>query len=126
MKLTKSIFVFAICMALFISVNAKATGDYFLGKWNVVILGTPQGDAKVTFKFERKDGKIQGSVLDSTAKELSKITDISEKDNTITGAFSASGYDLTFELTQVDADNAKGNVINMFDAKAVRVKEEKK
>lgn len=126
MKFTKLMFAFVICMALFLSVSAQSNVDYFLGKWNVLILGTPQGDAKVTFKFEKIDGKIQGSVLDSTAKEISKITNISEKDKTILGGFSASGYDLTFELTPVDQDNAKGNVIGMFDAKATRIKEEKK
>ena len=126
MKLSKLFFAFIVCMAFYVSAGAQTNIDYFLGKWNVAILGTPQGDAKVLFKFEKVDGKIQGSVLDSTAKEISKITEIKEKDKTVTGAFTASGYDLTFELTPVDQDNAKGNVMGMFDAKAVRMKEDKK
>jgi len=125
MKLTKLVFATVICMTLLLTAKAQTAADYFPGKWNAVIFGTPQGDVKVTFKFERKEGKIQGVVLDTAAKELSKITDLSEKDKSVTGAFTASGYDLTFELTQVDPDNAKGDVMGMFDVKAVRVKEEK-
>ena len=107
------------------SVNAQAPADYFAGKWNVVVMGTPQGDAKMTFVFERKDNKLTGAVQDSTGKEISKITQVDEKDKSITAAFNTQNYDVTITLEPVDDDHVKGSLLGMFDAKGVRVKEGK-
>jgi hypothetical protein len=101
------------------------TTDYFPGKWNIVVKGTPNGDAKMTFVIERKDGKLTGAVQDSTGKEMTKITSIDEKDKTITAAFTIQSYDVTLTLEPVDADDVKGSLMGMFDATGVRVKETK-
>jgi len=86
--------ILTVVLGLFFCINAKAqttapatTTDYFPGKWNIVVKGTPNGDAKMTFVIERKDGKLTGAVQDSTGKEMTKITSIDEKDKTITAAF---------------------------------------
>ena len=133
--------IFTVVLGLFISLNANAqtsapagsatpvmasattTTDYFPGKWNVLVKGTPNGDAKMTFVFERKEGKLTGAVQDSTGKELTKITSIDEKDKTITAAFTIQSYDVTLTLEPVDADDVKGSLMGMFDATGVRVKE---
>jgi hypothetical protein len=131
--------IFTLILALFVSVNVKAqttttatatgaattTTDYFPGKWNVVIMGTPGGDAKMTFALERKEGKLSGAVQDSTGKELTKITSIEEKDKSITAAFTIQSYDVTLTLDPIDDDHVKGSLMGMFDAKGVRVKENK-
>jgi hypothetical protein len=124
-------FIFALISSLFFGLNAKAqtatpaTTDYFPGKWNVIVSGTPNGDAKMTFVLERKDGKLGGAVQDSTGKELTKITSVDEKDKTATIAFSTQGYDVTLTLEPIDDDHVKGSLMGMFDAKGVRVKETK-
>src|SRR5579872_3774100 len=131
--------IFTLIIGLFLSITVKAqttattpaatttattaTTDYFPGKWNVVIMGTPNGDAKLTFALERKDGKLSGAVQDSTGKELTKITSIDEKDKTITAAFTIQSYDVTLTLEPIDDDHVKGSLMGMFDAKGVRVKE---
>jgi hypothetical protein len=130
--------IFTLVLALFVSIHAKAqttataatttattTTDYFPGKWNVIIMGTPNGDAKLTFALERKDGKLTGAVQDSTGKELSKITQVDEKDKTMTAYFNMMNYDLTLMLEPIDDDHVKGNMLGMFDAKGVRAKENK-
>lgn len=134
--------IFMLILALFVSINVKAqttattttaatttsvttTTDYFPGKWNVVIIGTPNGDAKLTFALERKDGKLSGAVQDTTGKELTRITSIDEKDKTITAAFTIQSYDVSLTLEPVDDDHVKGSLMGMFDAKGVRVKENK-
>jgi hypothetical protein len=113
--------VFGLMMCL--SVKAQSPIDYFVGKWNVTIVGTPNGDAKLNFLFEKKDGKLGGAVQDSTGKEISKISKIDTAGKTITAAFVAEGYDVTMTLEPVDEQNVKGSVMGMFDAKGVRVKE---
>ena len=117
--------MFALVMGLFLALNAKAqtTTDYFPGKWNVVVMGTPNGDAKMTFVLERKDGKLTGAVQDSTGKEMTKITQIDEKDKSITAAFTVQSYDVTLTLDPVDDDHVKGSLMGMFDAKGIRVKQ---
>ena len=117
--------IFTLVFALFLGVQSKAqtTTDYFPGKWNVVVMGTPNGDAKMTLVLERKDGKLTGVVQDTTGKEMSKITQIDEKDKTMTAAFKVQEYDVALTLEPVDDDHVKGNLLGMFDAKGVRVKE---
>ena len=120
----KLTFILTVAMALFFGLNAKAqTADYFPGKWNVVIMGTPNGDAKLTFVLERKDGKLAGVVQDTTGKEMTKITQIDEKDKTMTAAFTIQSYDVTLTMEPVDDDHVKGSLMGMFEAKGVRVKE---
>ena len=120
----KLTFIFTVAIALFFGLNAKAqTNDYFPGKWNVVVMGTPNGDAKMTFVLERKDGKLSGVVQDTTGKEMTKITQIDEKDKTITAAFTIQSYDVSLTMEPVDDDHVKGSLMGMFEAKGVRVKE---
>jgi hypothetical protein len=119
--------IFTVVLGLFFTVNAKAQSksDYYAGKWNVIVMGTPNGDAKMTFVFERKDGKLTGVVQDTTGKEMTKITQIDEKDKSITAAFTIQSYDVSITLDPVDDDHVKGSLMGMFDAKGVRVKESK-
>jgi len=119
--------LFTVVAGLLISFNVKAqtNADYFPGKWNITVMGTPGGDSKMTFVLERKDGKLGGVVQDSTGKETSKITSIVEKDKTITAAFTLQAYDLTMTLDPIDDDHVKGSLMGMFDAKGVRIKESK-
>jgi len=137
MKKLSLILTVAAGLLMSLTVNAQTTApaaaatataaatDYFPGKWNVVVMGTPNGDAKMTFVIERKEGKLTGAVQDSTGKELTKITSIEEKDKTITAAFTIQSYDVTLTLEPVDADDVKGSLMGMFDAKGVRVKDAK-
>ena len=79
----------------------------------------------MTFVIERKDGKLTGTVQDSTGNEMTQITQITEKEKSITAAFTVQGYDITLSLDPVDEDNVKGSLMGMFEAKGVRVKETK-
>jgi hypothetical protein len=135
MKKLSLIFTLIAGLMISLTVNAQttttttttvtSTTDYFPGKWNIVVMGTPNGDAKMTFVLQRVDGKLTGAVQDTTGKEMTKITTIDEKDKTITAAFTIQSYDVTLTLEPVDADNVKGSLMGMFDAKGVRVKEGK-
>ena len=124
--------ILTLIMGLFLSINVQAqtttaqvqtTTDFYPGKWNVIVYGTPNGDVKLNFILERKDGKIAGVIQDTTGKELSKITQVDEKDKTITAYFNLMNYDLTLTLDPVDDDHVKGNLMGMFDAKGARIKD---
>ena len=105
------------------AVKAQSTANYFVGKWAITVIGTPNGDTKLTFAFERKDGKLIGTVRDSTDKEVSKITQIDENDKTINAEFTINEHEVTLSLSPVDDDHVKGSIMGMFDAKGTRIKE---
>ena len=105
--------------------HAQSKTDYFPGKWKVTIYGTPNGDAAMIFQLERKDGKLTGTVRDSTDKEMSKLTKVDETDSSVNMFFTTQGYDVNVFLKPAPADSVKGNLMDMFDAKGIRLKENK-
>jgi len=105
------------------SASAQSGPDYFPGKWKVTVFGTPNGDAVMFFLLERKEGKLTGTVRDSTDKEMTKFSQIDEKEKNITVYFTAQGYDVNVYLEPVPADSVKGNLMGMFDTRGVRIKE---
>ncbi len=116
---------FGIAINSFSQITTPASkADFFVGKWEITIYGTPNGDSKMVTEFVRKDGKLTGELKDptDTTKPAIPITSIDEKDGEIEISFSASGYDLTLPLKKEDDDNLKGQLMGMFDAKAKRVK----
>jgi hypothetical protein len=115
------IFLLSVCTRSFSQTTTPP--DFFAGKWEITIFGTPNGDSKLTADLVRKDGKLTGQLInaaDSTAKI--PITTIDEKGDNLAMAFSAQGYDVTIDLTKVDDDNLKGTLMNSFEAKAKRLK----
>jgi len=115
--------VFFFLSSFSVNAQAKSDADYFLGKWNVLVVGTPQGDSKMIINLERKDGKLSGAVLDTTNKEIAPITKIEEKDKSTTVYFTAQGYDVYLVMEKKDDDHITGNLMGMFDAKGDRIKE---
>ena len=107
------------------SQTATAT-DFFAGKWEVSVMGTPNGDSKMVTDLVRKDGKLTGELKDPTGQnpEPYPITSIVEEANKVTLYFTAQGTDVSLDLAKVDDTHLKGSVMNgMFDATAIRVKE---
>ncbi len=115
-------FVVGIALQGFSQTDKPAT-DFFAGKWEILVVGTPNGDAKFATEITRKDGKLVGElkIAAGDAKETIPAT-VEEAEGKITIFFTTQGYDVNIELSKVDDDNLKGSLMNMFDAKAVRVK----
>lgn len=123
MNTFKSLFFALVLLVCATRVNAQtASADYFPGKWNVLVKGTPQGDAKMVFVLENKDGKLTGIVHDDKGQEISKITNAESKENEATLYFTAQGYDLNLVLTKKDENHVTGSLMGMFDAEGERVK----
>jgi hypothetical protein len=116
---------FLLVLSLPASAQTKSNADFFAGKWNVLVAGTPNGDSKIIVSLEKKDGKLEGTILDSTNKEIAKITKVEEKDKSVTVFFYAQNYDLYLLMDRKDDDHVTGNMLNMFDATGNRIKESK-
>lgn len=119
--------LFAGLCLLVLSFNAKAqtspASDYFVGKWNVEVKGTPQGDAKMILMLERKDGKLSGYQFAKEKPDTVKFTKVEEKEKSVTVYFSTQGYDVFITMEKKDDDHVTGNLMDMFDATGERMKE---
>ncbi|MDX8341160.1 hypothetical protein SLH46_18320 [Draconibacterium sp. IB214405] len=122
----KKILVIITSLILLLSFNlsyGQDDADYFVGNWDVVVKGTPSGDAKMKMHLERAEGKLTGNIKPEgvDAVEISKVN---EEENKITVYYSAAGYDLYMSFEKKDPNNCEGSLINMFDAKGERIEEE--
>lgn len=116
------IFLLGVCVKGF-SQTATAP-DFFAGKWEILVVGTPEGDAKFVTELIRKDGKLTGELKDPAGvKPATPITKIEEEATKITIHFDSSqAGDIPIELAKVDDEHLKGMLYNMFEATAVRGK----
>jgi hypothetical protein len=96
---------FFLLLSVGMHAQAKSGADFFAGKWNVLITGTPYGDLKRVYVLEKKDNGLGGTVLDSTGKEISKCSKIEVKDNEVTLYYTALGNDVSIVLTKKDDDH---------------------
>jgi hypothetical protein len=102
--------------------DAAASEAYYMGTWDVMIKGTPNGDATMPMTIEKKDGKLVGKIVNPESKEDVIFSAIEVKGSDLTFAFSMMGYDLTMVLTKKDDDHANGKLMDMFDCEATRKK----
>nr|WP_319511980.1 hypothetical protein [uncultured Draconibacterium sp.] len=126
MKKVMMIFVAGLIMMLAnLNVNAQDEKDYFVGKWDILVEGTPSGDTHNALILKRgEDGNLTGT-FQSEGKEPTKITRVEESANEVTVYFLASGYDVYLDMEKIDEDKMEGSMMDMFDCYATRVKEEK-
>jgi hypothetical protein len=105
------------------SVQTKDSSDFIVGKWNILVKATPQGDVKTIFVIQKSDSILTGVLQDTTGKETSKIDKVEVSGATITIYFKAMGYDLNMIMNKKDEDHITGLLLNMFEAEGERVKE---
>jgi hypothetical protein len=114
--------IFLLFLSLSASAQSQNKADYFTGKWDVLVEGTPNGDTKMIVSLQRKDSTLTGVILDSTDQEIAKITKVEEKDKSVTLYFTAQGYDVYLLMEKKDDDHVTGNLMDMFEAKGDRIK----
>ena len=122
-----SLFLFVFLLGVCLKGYSQTTPptDFFAGKWEITIMGTPNGDAKMVADLTRKEGKLTGELKDPTgtnpAMPITKIEE--DAGNKITIHFdTAQAGEIGIELAKVDDDHLKGQLMSMFESTAVRVK----
>jgi hypothetical protein len=56
-----------ILLLIATKVNAQTQTNYFIGKWDVLVKGLPNGDTHMKFNIADSAGHMKGALLDSTA-----------------------------------------------------------
>ncbi|GAB3787424.1 hypothetical protein GCM10028818_52380 [Spirosoma horti] len=98
--------------------------DFFAGKWEISVVGSPVGDVKFTTNLVRKAGKLTGELTNTTDPSQAKrpLIRVEEKGDKLMMYFESSQVgEVPIDLTKVDDDNLKGT-LSTFDAAAKRVK----
>jgi opacity protein-like surface antigen len=121
-KIKSLMLMLFIGIAISGSAQAPAVSDFYVGKWDVVVLGTPQGDAKMELTLTRNEGKLTGEIKNPADSTSVPLTNVVEADGKVTIYFSLMGYDLDIPFEKQDDENIKGLLVGMFEAKAKRVK----
>jgi hypothetical protein len=99
--------------------------DFFAGKWEITLTGTPMGDVKFVTNLVRKDGKLTGELarVGEPNAEKRPITKIEETEKILKIYFESSqGGEISIDLEKVDDNNLKGKLMD-FDATAKRIKD---
>lgn len=124
MKKVSMFFAMIAFLLSFQSFSAtRLAPDFFAGKWELVIVGTPNGDTKLIGEFTRVDGALKALLKDPKGENGDMAATVEEKENQIQIFFQAQGMDITMTLSKVDDDNLKGDLLGMFETKGKRLKE---
>ena len=115
-----------ILLSILTSQAQDKESEFFVGKWKVLVEGTPNGDSYMIVEFTRNDeGKLVGSSSDEKGETpATKFTRIDAKGETITAYWVAQGYDVYLFLEKINDDEVEGSLMDMFDATGKRIVEE--
>ncbi len=111
--------LFLILSSLALHAQEKPS-DFFLGKWNVVILGTPNGDAKMVLEIKDGETKFEG-VISGEGVPDQKVDRVSGTGDKLTVYWSAQGYDVNLNMKKTAEGKVDGSLMGMFTAKIERV-----
>jgi len=100
-------------------------GEFFIGKWKVLVEGTPSGDSNMIVEFKRNEaGKIVGTSGDETGEApATKFTRVEAKGETVTAYWVAQGYDVYLFFEKISDNEIEGSLMDMFDASGTRITE---
>lgn len=126
MKKATFFVVLFLGLAFAAAAQTTAPADFYAGKWEIQITGSPRGDVKFHTNLVRKDGKLTGDLVDVTngpnSTEKRAITKVEENGDKLAIYFESSqGGEIAMDLAKVDADHLKGSLMS-FETTATRLK----
>lgn len=125
MKTSNLFFLFLLLGVVFTSSAQTTTtqSDFFAGKWEISVSGTPNGDVKFLTDLVRKDGQLTGELVNPAEPDNKRpIKKVTENGDKVSIFFESSqAGELSIDLVKVDNDNLKGTLYN-FEATAKRLR----
>ncbi|WP_229238878.1 hypothetical protein [Emticicia sp. C21] len=122
MKNLKSVLSLVVLMTAMSLAKAQTNQNFYVGNWEVLVKGTPQGDIKMPMSFELKDDKLVGKITNPETKEVATMTSVEVKGEELHAAFSAGGYDLTMVISKKDEEHFVGKLMDMIEVEGTRLK----
>lgn len=115
----RTILAITLLLSSFSTIVAQESTDYFVGKWNVLIKETPNGDVTIPMRFVAQDSEYTGYFTDETGEEK-EMDSATLEDGKLNLAFYIAGYDVTMDLAEEDENEMRGMVMGMLEAIASR------
>lgn len=118
----KAILFFGMFMLAFTAIRAQSSTNSFLGTWDVVLIGVPDGDVNCMLILEEKDGKLSGFFkFDETGEGKIALINPEVKNNVLTFNAPLRSYDVDFQFSQTKDGQLDGTLFNeMFEATGKR------
>ncbi len=115
----------AASLCLFsVAATIEENSNYFLGKWKVMVTGTPNGDAALLVTLEQKEDKLSGFIeTNDPSTPTIQISKVEEQDQSVIIYYTASGYDVYMSMVKVDTDKVKGKLMGTYELSGERVRE---
>jgi|GEM_PF-2115829 hypothetical protein len=117
----KSLFIIFFFVSLSIVTLASGNkSDFFIGKWNVEIKGTPGGDSKLIVDLRHDSEEWKGTV--SSKKD--GTVDIKEAALTEEGmlvSFKSGWFNVELLMTEKDSNHCTCKLAGRYDGKSERV-----
>ncbi|MBA4849299.1 hypothetical protein [Emticicia sp. BO119] len=122
MKNPKFVLTVIVLFASLSLAKAQVNQNFFVGNWEVLVKGTPQGDIKMPMSFELKEDKLIGKITNPETKEETTMTSVELKGEELFTAFSAGGYDVTMVISKKDEEHFIGKLMDMIEVEGTRMK----
>ena len=118
----KKLFLLLVVFVVsFSSVNANNDDSkIFLGKWNIEMFNTPNGDVKSVLNLEMKEGKLAGKL--ETEDGNFDLHTISVKDKQLTFSFTFEYNDIEIIVKLTSDDKFEGYAMEMLEVAGERIK----
>ena len=114
---------FFILSAFHSIAQSKTGADYFVGKWNIFIPGTPIGDLKRVYVFEKTADGLYGLVQDpATGDTIAKFSKVEVKAESVSVYYTVNDIEVSVVLAKKDEDHLTGKVLDNYNATGERVK----
>ena len=112
----------AISFLLVAGVVANETAEYYLGEWNMLIEGTPNGDSNMHVVIKKEDGGWSGyiDVPESDGDDI-VFESIEVDGDELLFTFFSQGFHVEIWLEKENANKAVGYLLDSFDVTATRI-----
>ncbi|PKQ66004.1 hypothetical protein [Labilibaculum manganireducens] len=115
----RGIVLLILLVASTLSYVQAAKADYFVGKWNVEIKGTPGGDSKLVVTLVRKEGKLTGTVY-SEADGTKDVKEVEEDGNSLKVFFKHGWFTVELLMNKKDENHCSAKMADRYDGACAR------
>jgi hypothetical protein len=119
-----ALFITGILLILFSEVIYAQTlsgFDFFSGKWNVVVTGSPMGDVHMVVNFIKTNDVITATLKDTTGRDLYKVTNTEIKnDQAVIKFIGTMGDEVPFMLRKRDENSVSGDIMG-YESEGKRI-----
>lgn len=122
MKKASALFVMMLLLVSVAVTAQTSSKDYFVGKWDLMIEGLPDGDLQMRLDLSQKDGKLAGTLARQDGNKPFPLPTVTESEKSISFSFEAQGYDINIDLEQKENDTVSGMMMGMFSVTGKRTK----